>query len=225
MHLQRCVGRSTFCEDFFDSKNARGQFREDLLASGAAFGDKGAIEFDGGFRVGLTFKFARFGLLTATLILTCANFASAEKREGQQAPAEAFALPVPERVGVFQHPVIYVSTEVRVQKVSRKVSKVLQRLVVQWGLHVFEVGDAVYECTTVADCEFVDFLRRATYELCEVKDHKVSCSKKISGDNGPGGDSTDPTIHDTFNVEPERSGSWEGSEFPERSYDPDGPVP
>lgn len=140
-------------------------------------------------------------------------------------PAEAFALPVPEKVGSFQHPVIYASTEVRVQKVSRSLSKVLQRLVVQWGLHVFEVGDAVYECTTVADCEYVDFIRRATYESCKVKDDKVTCSKKLSGDDGPSGDSADPTVRDTFNVEPERPRSSQNDEFPERTYDPDWPMP
>ena len=141
--------------------------------------------------------------MSAALLL---NPTSAVAAGWQQKPAASFALPTPEKIGVFQHPVIFASSDVQVEQLRRSLANVKQKLVVRWGVHVFEVGEAVYTCTTVADCEFEDFIRLATYERCEVKRNTVNCTGLLSG-NGGAVENNSPHIHDTFNVEPQRGDS------------------
>lgn len=150
------------------------------------------------------------------VVFSASSFVSvpAEAASWQQKPASMFALPTPEKVGVFQHPVIYASSEVAVEQVRRSQANVKQKLVVQWGLHVFEIVEALYTCTTVADCEYEDFNRIATYELCEVKRGTVTCTGRLAGNDGTV-ENDSPRIHDTFDVEPERGGS--DFDVPERN--------
>ena len=160
------------------------------------------------------------------LSLALVNVAAAATWKSRS--AQDFQLPTPKRVGTFHHPVIHASQSVRVQKQSRSLSLVRQELIVQWGLHVFERGDALYECTVRSGrtkCEYVDFIRVATYESCFVVGTKALCSLTLSDDSESARDSDDPAIHDTFDVEPGREGGPSfDDEIPGRLDDPENPL-
>lgn len=145
----------------------------------------------------------------------------------RKALADTYDLPVPKRLTAFQHPVIYSSPDVLVKHVGAK-TIVRQTLIIKWGLHVFEVAEGIYQCTGTAtagfDCEWVDHTRIATYSLCDVTDvangKKPKCTGLISGNSGPTED-----IDAGWDPELERGTSNDLSEFPERTYDPENPVP
>ena len=140
-----------------------------------------------------------------SLLLVLAFLIPAHASGWQKKPASEFQLPTPERVGAFLHPVIFASSEVQVEPLRRSLANVKQKLVVRWGVHVFEVGEAVYSCKSATDCEFEDFIRVATYEFCEVKNQTVTCTGLLAG-NGGAIENNSPNIHDTFDVEPTRGG-------------------
>lgn len=153
--------------------------------------------------------------------------AAAASPRSTTALAETFDLPVPRRLTSFQHPVIYASPDVLVKYIGAK-TIIRQTLIIKWGLHVFEVAEGIYQCTgNVAagfDCEWVDHTRVATYSLCDVsgiaRGEKPKCTGQITGNSGPTED-----IDTGWDPELERNTNSEWTEFPERSHDPENPVP
>lgn len=83
-------------------------------------------------------------------------------------------------LGPMKHKVIFQSTDVKAIKGSNMVRG---KLVAQWGTQVFEVATGFYTCNKSNTCRLSDFERVAMYESCKVKGNKVSCTKKISGDD------------------------------------------
>lgn len=83
-------------------------------------------------------------------------------------------------LGAMKHKVIFQSADVKAIKGSNMVRG---KLVAQWGTQVFEVATGFYTCNKNNTCKLTDFERVAMYESCKVKGNKVSCSKKISGDD------------------------------------------
>lgn len=175
-------------------------------------------------------RFKRPFLITSILVLILGVLtapADGATGRGTKSLAEDYNLPVPKRLTSFQHPVIYASPDVYTKRVGGK-TIVRQTLIIKWGLHVFEVAEGIYQCTgtTLAGftCEWVDHTRLGTYSICDVTDvvsgAKPKCSGQISGNSGPTGD-----IDAGWDPELERGTSNEWTEFPERSHDPDYPVP
>lgn len=85
-------------------------------------------------------------------------------------------------LGPMKNTVIFQSTDLK--KVKK--SNVLKgKLVVQWGLHVYEVVNGLYACNAQNVCKLSDFERVASFEKCEVKNKtKVVCSKRLAGSTG-----------------------------------------
>ncbi len=92
------------------------------------------------------------------------------------------------------------------------------KLVVRWGVHVYEVVKATYACKK-NECVLADYTRLATYESCKVKNDKVACSKKISGNSNEvvGVDFQVSSALDYEASENERRDNRAESEFPDRS--------
>lgn len=80
-------------------------------------------------------------------------------------------------LGVMRNKVIFQSRDVKFVKKSMIVRG---KIVAQWGVNVFEVGNAFYACNQKKYCTLADYERLAMYESCKVLKHKVTCSKKIS---------------------------------------------
>lgn len=121
-------------------------------------------------------------------------------------------------LGIMKNKVIFQGQDL--QKIKR--TNVLKgKLVVQWGLHVFEVVNGLYACNKNNSCKLTDFERVATFKSCVVKSKtKVECRKKISGDSSPSQEITvqdDPDrVSDEFANERYND---EYSEFPVRVKD------
>lgn len=84
------------------------------------------------------------------------------------------------KIGPMNNKVIYQSPILKKTKSKNIYSG---KLIAQWGVHVFEVVKGIYECKPSKVCELVDFQRIATFESCLVKNDKVRCLNKISGDD------------------------------------------
>ena len=82
-------------------------------------------------------------------------------------------------LGVMKNEVIFQSKNVKKVKGTNVVKG---KLVVQWGLHVYEVVTGFYTCNTKNICRLTDYERVATFEKCVVKNQSVKCTKKIAGD-------------------------------------------
>lgn len=170
---------------------------------------------------------AIFTLVFVTLATFIAGPADAAGLRGKKALAEAFDLPIPKKLTTFKHPVVYASPDVYTKRVNGKII-VRQLLIIKWGLHVFEVADGIYQCTgsatTRLQCEWVDHTRVATYSSCNVDSiangEKPKCTGLISGNSGPAED-----IDAGWDPETERDVSDEWTDFPEREYDPENPIP
>lgn len=83
-------------------------------------------------------------------------------------------------LGPMKNKVIFQSSEVKKIKNSNMVRG---KLVAQWGTEVFEVVTGFYACNKNNLCKLSDYERIATFKLCKVKNNKVTCSKKISGED------------------------------------------
>ena len=81
------------------------------------------------------------------------------------------------------------------------------KLVVKWGVHVYEVVAGYYKCDSNNTCRLTDYDRVATYELCTVKRNTVKCSKKISGSNSDIASDSDIVISPDGNLENENQDS------------------
>lgn len=84
------------------------------------------------------------------------------------------------KVGVMQHKVIYTSPKYKVKK-SGVHYKAYVKMIAQWGLHVFEVGSAEYDCSASGTCKFNQWISLSFYELCQVKNKQARCAGKIGG--------------------------------------------
>lgn len=82
-------------------------------------------------------------------------------------------------LGPMKNKVIFQSSDVVKIKGSNMVRG---KLVAQWGTQVFEVVTGHYTCNKSNICKLTDYERVATYESCKVKNNKVTCSKKLAGD-------------------------------------------
>ena len=120
-------------------------------------------------------------------------------------------------LGPMKNKVIFQSSDVKAVKNSNVVRG---KIVAQWGLHVFEVATGFYTCNTNNVCRLSDYERVATFESCIVKNKKVSCSKKISGDNSVS-DSRDVIVHGNPDEVTDQYGQRDSgeSEFPVRIQD------
>ncbi len=67
------------------------------------------------------------------------------------------------------------------------------RVVARWGVHVYQVVDAYFKCSTLR-CRFDSYKTRDFYQSCEMKNNQMRCSKRIAPDGSTG---------------PEREGYWE----------------
>ena len=121
-------------------------------------------------------------------------------------------------LGVMKNKVIFQSRDVKFVKKSMIVRG---KIVAQWGMHLFEVGNAFYACNQKKYCSLADYERLAMYESCKVSKNKVTCSKKISGqadivsDDVVTNESPD-SIGSDYDVE---NGSDDLNEFPARIQD------
>lgn len=87
-------------------------------------------------------------------------------------------------LGPMKHKVIFQSADL---KKLKKTNVLKGKLVVQWGLHVYEVVSGLYACNRNNFCKLTDYQRVMTYEKCTVKSKlKVECRKKLSGDSSGG---------------------------------------
>lgn len=67
------------------------------------------------------------------------------------------------------------------------------RVVARWGVHVYQVVDAYFKCSTTR-CRFESYKTRDFYQKCELKNQQMRCEKRISPDGGSA---------------PDREGYWE----------------
>jgi hypothetical protein len=81
-------------------------------------------------------------------------------------------------IGDFNHKVLFQSTDVKFVKKSNIVTG---KIVAQWGVHVYEVADAFYICSSKKVCKLSSYDTVAMYESCKVKNKKAVCFNKISG--------------------------------------------
>lgn len=118
-------------------------------------------------------------------------------------------------LGPMKNKVIFQSTQLK----KVKNSNVLKgKLVLQWGLHVYEVVTGLYACNKNNICKLTDFERVTTFEKCEVKRNQVKCRKKISGDTSTSS-STEIIIYenpDDVSDEYDRARRDEDADFPAR---------
>lgn len=121
-------------------------------------------------------------------------------------------------LGPMKHKVIFQSADL---KKIKKTNVLKGKLVVQWGLHVYEVVNGLYACNKNLLCKLTDYERVATFEKCVVKNKtKVECRKRLDG--GSASSSTEivinespDTVYDEYNRGP-RTNYDETSEFPVR---------
>ena len=93
--------------------------------------------------------------------------------------AETITLTKVKTLGVMKNEVIFQSKNVKKVKGTNVVKG---KLVVKWGVNVFEVVNVFYTCNAKNVCRLTDYERVATFEKCSVKNEKVKCQKKISGE-------------------------------------------
>lgn len=102
----------------------------------------------------------------------------------------AHARELPKLKKLTGHKVIFQSKDVREVK-SRGLFKT--RVVAQWGVHVFEVADAYFKCSSTR-CSFDSAKSRDFFERCSLKAGQMKCEKRLTPDTG---------------TTPERGGYWE----------------
>ena len=102
--------------------------------------------------------------------------------------SQAQKLPVPKTLGPAKTPVYFVSKNTRVVKKTPDASFIETRVILRWGVHVYESGILTYKCKK-SRCELVSYTYVASYESCKRQKDNVQCSKKISSAS-PGGDSS-----------------------------------
>lgn len=102
----------------------------------------------------------------------------------------AHARELPKLKKLNGHKVIFQSKDVREVK-SRGLFKT--RLVAQWGVHVFQVADAYFKCSSTL-CSFDSSKSRDFFERCALKEGQMKCEKRLTPDSG---------------ASPERGGYWE----------------
>jgi hypothetical protein len=97
-------------------------------------------------------------------------------------------------LGPMKHKVIFQSIDLK--KIKR--SNVLKgKLVIQWGVHVFELVNGLYSCDKRNLCKLSDYERLATFEKCTVKGgKKVECRKRLNGGPSSEGPSSEVIIND-----------------------------
>lgn len=124
-------------------------------------------------------------------------------------------------LGPMKHEVILQSKDLK----KIKGSNVLKgKLVIQWGLHAYEVVSGMYVCNAKNFCKLTDYETVSTFEKCVVKPKtKVECRKRTSGERSEGrsGDVifADPdSVSDEYNSRRPRYED-ELNEFPVRIND------
>lgn len=83
-------------------------------------------------------------------------------------------------IGDLNHKVIFQSKDVKTLKNS---NVVYGKVVAAWGVHVYEVANAYYACNDQLACKLSEVKTVAMYESCTVKNKKVVCRNKISGNS------------------------------------------
>jgi hypothetical protein len=127
-------------------------------------------------------------------------------------------------VGYLKNAVIFQSRDLKFVK-SKNLYK--GKIISQWGLHVFEVSSAFYNCDSkklnVRYCRFIDYEPIATYEKCQITGSKAVCQKQIKA---KGGSSQESDSHyrsddlvDSVKDDMHRDKTDEWDEYPPR--DPD----
>lgn len=81
--------------------------------------------------------------------------------------------------------VIFQSKQVRE---VRSLGMFKTRVVARWGVHVYQVVDAYFKCSTLR-CRFDSYKTRDFYQSCELKNTQMRCQKRISPDGGSAPDS------------------------------------
>ncbi|WPU63226.1 hypothetical protein [Peredibacter starrii] len=125
-------------------------------------------------------------------------------------------------LGPMNHKVIFQSQTL---KPVKNTNYLAGKLVVQWGVHVYEVVKGFYTCNRNYSCRLVDYKRVASYEKCIVKNGNVSCRKRIDGGGYSSGSSYDDrgvsenpdAVEDEFGRRDSHRDSYDNySEFPAR---------
>lgn len=87
-------------------------------------------------------------------------------------------------IGDLKHKVIFQSKDLKRVKGTNVITG---KIVARWGVHVYEVATAYYECNKNLVCKFFDYETAATYEKCEVKSAvKVECRSRLAGETYSG---------------------------------------
>ncbi len=102
----------------------------------------------------------------------------------------AHARELPKLKKLNSHKVIFQSKNVREVK---SLGLFKTRVVASWGVHVYEVADAYFKCST-SRCSFDSAKSRDFFERCALKQGLMKCEKRLTPDTGSA---------------PERGGYWE----------------
>lgn len=121
-------------------------------------------------------------------------------------------------IGDLKHKVIFQSRDLKRIKGTNVITG---KLVARWGVHVYEVATAYYECNKNLVCKFFDYETVATYQKCEVKSAaKVECRNRLAGETYSGNSGEIISYENPDEVYNEyggrRSNYDEYSEFPVR---------
>jgi hypothetical protein len=92
----------------------------------------------------------------------------------------AYAQELPKLKKLNGHKVIFQSKNVREVK-SRGLFKT--RVVASWGVHVFEVADAYFKCST-SRCSYDSAKSRHFFEYCALKQGQMRCAKRLTPETG-----------------------------------------
>ncbi len=92
--------------------------------------------------------------------------------------AEARELPRLKKIE--SHKVVFQSKSV---KEVRSLGLFKTRVVAQWGVHVFQVVDAYFKCSTVR-CRFENYRTRDFYQSCQIKNNLMNCQKRMAPNGG-----------------------------------------
>ncbi|EQC48216.1 hypothetical protein M899_2801 [Bacteriovorax sp. BSW11_IV] len=121
------------------------------------------------------------------------------------------------KVGPLKNQVFFESTDYKFLDENADSLKVERFMISKWGVHVYQVGKAIYNCNiTTLECSFSEFVRERGYELCTIEEGAPKCVKPLSAPSYEGQDNNNSTgAWYEWELDDGQS-TWYGDEFPTR---------